>query len=75
MSTNDTNIAKSIASISDQNSLINNPSIIQKTIEIKYNCVDDKSGWVHMNLTISTKGCQDMSLSWIKVCKPYGNSF
>jgi len=53
--------------------LINNPSIVQKTIEIKYNCVDDKSGWVHMNLTISTKGCQDMVLTWVKVCKPYGS--
>jgi hypothetical protein len=66
-------VANPSASLSDQNSLISNPNIVQKTIEVMYNCVDGKKGFIHMNMTVSIKGCPVIALEWIKVCKPYGN--
>ena len=60
------------ATVTDQYSLIKSGDIFTKTVEIKYNCIDEKNGVLNIDMVIIAKGCEEIKLSWTKVCKPIG---
>ena len=68
ISSNDTTVSNPIVTVKGNKG----ESIDRSTIEIKYNCDQEKKGVVKITLNLSPDNCSPFKLVWKKICKKKG---